>query len=348
MRPARAIAVAALWAASLASAHVIAAPRVVILVRDPTDSDATRFESRLRSELLAAGFEVLSVPDPSEVGPDMLEAVAVRTQSVASIAVERPVGSVSATVWVSEQVTGKTLVRKVRPENVSPDAPSVFALRAVELLRASLLELNEPHPARGSVPAPDRVRQWVSPPVPSPGASSGAPRPAPALGLLAGAAALGGPGGVPPGVGPAIGALWRFAPRWAAEARFAGPVFGSVSGEEGSAALDQELLAAHLRFEMTSPGQPLVPFASLGAGAFRLGGSGRAPNPQAARSDAAWSPVVLLAEGLRVRAGEALGLTLELQTFVATSRPVVRLGDTTALYAGRPMFAGTLGLDYAW
>jgi hypothetical protein len=81
-------------------------------------------------------------------------------------------------VWVAERATGKTLMR-VAP--LSPeDGESMVALRAVELLRASLLELDLGEEPRGDIPeaSADALRAAVAP-APAPRATA-APPPLPA------------------------------------------------------------------------------------------------------------------------------------------------------------------------
>src|SRR5262249_46664680 len=77
-------------------------------------------------------------------------------------------------VWIADRVTGKLVQR-----TVTADDPSTVAIRAVELLRASLLEERSPHPSRGEVEADRTVHAIVDadrPPPPAPRAAVAAPR----------------------------------------------------------------------------------------------------------------------------------------------------------------------------
>lgn len=151
-------------------------PRVAVFVSGPADEQALEIKTRLRAELAGAGFESVSVQLTVE-GHDSVEDAARRTGSVAAIGVNR-FGGVDAEVWVADRVTGKTVLRRVAVQSLTADAAAIFAIRAVELLKASLLELEESHPPRGDVQATPEMRQWAAPGSPAPPAG-GEPNPTP-------------------------------------------------------------------------------------------------------------------------------------------------------------------------
>ncbi len=85
-------------------------------------------------------------------------------------------------IWIADRVTGKTVLREMADDGGTPDRDAALALRAVELLRASLLEVGLPAPPPGEVPATPEIREKLrvrapdTPPAP-------AQRPSPALHL---------------------------------------------------------------------------------------------------------------------------------------------------------------------
>ncbi|WP_437834358.1 hypothetical protein [Sorangium sp. So ce1153] len=124
---------------------------LVVLVRPPRPSEIVRETiTRLSAELRAVGFAV-RVADgrPGVEGRTQVEGTAGRAggedQRFATIAVlelDRERGAV-ADVWIADHVTEKTLVRRVELGGSSrSSAASDLAVRSVELLRASLLELS--------------------------------------------------------------------------------------------------------------------------------------------------------------------------------------------------------------
>lgn len=362
----------------LSSAPAEAAPRVTIVVRRVSDSVMEQFETQLRAELLTMGFEVLTLPEPpTSVDPDSLEAIAERTQAIAAIIIDQPEGNVSGRLWITERITGKTLFRKVRPEKMSSDAPTIFALRAVELLRASLLELQEPHPTRGTVPAPPQLRQLVAPQpavpssaTPPPAAPPASAKPPPSArtqatapasagshetpaprarwSASAGVRLLGGPGGMPWSVGPALGAAWHALPGWAVQLQWSGPFSGRVEDAQASAWVDQEVMELRVRGDLLRRQTPVVPYLAAGAGLHRMGARGTASSPSRGVSNAAWSPAVSAAAGMKLRAARNLGFVFEVESIFTASRQAVVFGDRTVASGGRPLVAATVAGEVSW
>lgn len=359
----------------LCAVPALAAPRVTIVVRKVHDSLMEQFETQLRAELLTMGFEVLTLPEPpATVDPDSLEAIAERTQAIAAIIIDQPEGNVSGRLWITERVTGKTLFRKVRPEKVSPDAPTIFALRAVELLRASLLELQEPHPTRGTVEATPQLKKMVAPPAPTPQPATPAPsataqKPAPVpapppvavqkpeprapgraarWSASAGIRVHGGPGGMPWAVGPTVGVAWHPAPGWAIQLQGSGPFSARVeSGGEG-ALTNQETAELRVRADLLRRPGIAVPYLAAGIGAHRMGATGTAPAPSMGLSNSAWTPTASMAAGMRLRAARNVSLVVEAQTAFTASRQKVVFGDRAVATAGRPLMAGTIAGEVSW
>ncbi len=115
------------------------------------DERAVALATRVAAELEALGFSVQSrmhVPRPSE-----LAAEARRAGAFAAIGIG-PTAEGSVEITVLDRVTGKTLRRELLGRSLTdPTTRELVALRASELLRASLMEIEAPHPTRGDLPA---------------------------------------------------------------------------------------------------------------------------------------------------------------------------------------------------
>jgi hypothetical protein len=324
--------------------------RIAIVVHPPIAGTQAEFESVLRSELLAAGFEVLTVPETASDGAT-LEAVARRTESMAAVSIVQPPGSLAADVWIGDQLTGKTLLRHVRPERVAPEAPSIVAIRAVELLRASFLELSETRSSRSEMGSVSSAQAWVAPPDPvaiAPNDSrTNAPDTADAKWSIAlSGAGIGGPGGLPSGLAPALALSWRASPSWVGQLFALGPALGSVDMSIGSARIDQELVAARARFDIVR--SRFAPFLTAGLGAYHLGASGTAPEPYVASSGHAWAAIAMAGTGVRLSLGPPVALVGEVDALLAAPRPVVQFAGQEGLYAGRPTLLGQVGGEVSW
>ena len=111
----------------------------------------------LRAEFEALGMHVeLEDRGPKEIAPRDLNTVARRHQAVAAVRVLLAAGVVE--VWIADRVTGKVVLREVIEQGEGKVDDTLVALRAVELLRGSLMELDAPHEPRGDVPPSPALR----------------------------------------------------------------------------------------------------------------------------------------------------------------------------------------------
>jgi hypothetical protein len=99
--------------------------------------------------------------------PRDLSRAAREQQAVAGFRVLVSQGTVE--MWIADRVTGKVILREVLArEGETKVSETVVVTRAVELLRASLMEIQAPHELRGEVaPPPEVVRLSVYPPPPA-------------------------------------------------------------------------------------------------------------------------------------------------------------------------------------
>lgn len=336
----RCLAVLAFVGIALTSVAACALPRVaIVLPSGSAHGERSPVEIRLRSELGAAGFSVVAVKRKG-TGPGELERAARDTHSIAAIAVVQPLGNgVDAAVWITDRVTGKTLLRRVHVDPGTHDAAAIFAIRAVELLRASLLELNDEHRPRGEVPPTPELKKWVKPPAEPPAA--------PRDELRAGAAVVAGPGGLPASVSPALAFTWRATRHFGGEVGVWGPALGTLRRREGSATIDQELLAVQARLEPW-PERRIAPFFHLGIGAYHLGARGSANAPYENASGNAWSAAGLGGLGLSYAILGPMLLSLELDAMYLLPGVGVRFAGRTVAEGGQPTLLGTAGLGVRW
>ena len=348
MARAKGVAAIAVGIVTTAAPTAARAASRVVLVEAPDASlrDAT---SRLRGELAAAGFEVSEVSAPA--ADDAGSFATVRLQRTATGAIE---------VWVSDQLTAKTVVRRIgsRPRD---RAPRVIAIRALELLRASLLEIESPPPpppddvpAAPPPPAPPAdVVAWVRAESPAPPARAGgdttsAPAEVPFVehvAVGAGAALLGSFDGLGPAVLPAVDLWIALHPSVAARVTFAGPGFrGGLENAAGTALVRQELAKIELVWLPSVGTSWLAPMVSVGAGPYHLHVRGTATPPFRAASDDVWAALLDAGVGLAGRMSPRAAIVLDAHAIVTTPRAAVAIGDAQVASAGAPSLFTSLQL----
>lgn len=168
-------------------------PARVAIIEDPAE---TTIVPRLEAELWGLGLQVHRVAkrDEERLPADLVEA-ARSTGAVAAFRII--VEGDRADVWIADRMTGKVVLREMLPRGASIDG-RVVALRAVELLRASLLELDVRHTPPEVAPPPVTLPQ-VSRLLDAPERFS----------FSANASVLWSPGGTRPGTGVAAAMAWR-------------------------------------------------------------------------------------------------------------------------------------------
>jgi hypothetical protein len=121
-------------------------------------SDATPLVRRgtkdLSAVLAAAGFDAVEVaPGAGNDARYDVERAGESANGVATLALRSVARSGDVDVWISDSITQKTTVRRVKTaKRTAPARSRDIALRALDLLRTSLLELESP-------PSPARARK---------------------------------------------------------------------------------------------------------------------------------------------------------------------------------------------
>jgi hypothetical protein len=154
-----------LLVASSLTGSARASPSRVVVVQSANDSPIVNHATtRLRAELTASGFEVITIDRAPGTSPR--EAVEdIGRNTVATLSIVSTETGAAVDVWIADHLTGKTLVRRVDVDSRGTlAAPRVLAIRAVELLRASLLEADRAPSGGPGMPIPADVAQWMKMP----------------------------------------------------------------------------------------------------------------------------------------------------------------------------------------
>jgi hypothetical protein len=301
--------------------------------------------TRLQGELLSVGLRVAKSSQPASRGQegaesrDWLEQVANERGARAVIDVVGDGVLLAIDVWVVKKEPGRFEVSRVEVEPNSTNPSERIALRAMDALRGSLVEID--WSAREPKPQPVETS---TPPSPTPAA----PVPAnPRLDVEAGAALLTSLDGVGPAFMPLVRVGWAARPWLVLQTSIAGlGTRPQVEGATGQARVAQAfaLLGGALRWR---PDRFLWPFVSLSAGALRTSLSGQSGVLTQGHSLGQWSLLVDGAVGTGLRLSQRTFLTLAAHLQVAQPYVVVHILDSVAATSGRPNLLFTLTLG-AW
>ena len=247
-----------------ARCHAETARSQVALVRPATGDRLLREAGvRLRAELLDAGFEVIDVERAPGDARSGVEGPTNADSSFATVAMNRAPSGAFADIWIGDRVTGKTVVRRLEVGE-GANATNVLAIRALELLRASLLEVGtKTATAEPERSAPKDVMQWLEPALPRPETPLLAGN---TLGV--GVLALDALGKIGMAFGPTLHFSHGFGPCFA-RLLVAAPLVGpELSTAAGNATVREQL--ASLAIGVASQPRPFGVTAWLGVGGFDL------------------------------------------------------------------------------
>jgi hypothetical protein len=280
--------------------------------------------------------EVMEVPKgDDEVLPGDLSAAARSLHAVAAFRVL--VSSRKVEVWIADRITGKVMLRETFAEGEGSKVEErVVVVQAMELLRASLMELDAPHPPRGEVPAP-----------PALAAAAGGRGERERFFFGVAPAVVGSPGGA----GPAFGATVTFGARasWLGAALVAGTDLtpARLVGAIGTAEMTTRWIGAEvLALRPPSP-SPWKPRGGVGIVAVTtmLHGIAVAPRPSMDDSLVTAAPTIhadlgyALAPSLHVTLGAAGLVPLRSST-------IAFAGQDVGTY-GRFLVVGSIGIEAA-
>jgi hypothetical protein len=306
-------------------------------------SSADPLARRARAELVALGLEVVDITTAGDTPPD--DAELDRAARLAGAAAAIRIIAPSTSVWIAGNGGDEYVIRAVPADDTaSPSPDAVSVLRAVEVVRAALLE--SPAPA----PAPPVVTR--KPPSPAPTVSIAPPPadtptrpPQSRLTLELAPAVAGAPGGVPPSASLLVGARWMPGPLGPA-AFVVIPIFPAhLDGIEGSAAVRAAVVGAGLHFAPGPREASLHPGIEAGlAGVWLLIG-GAATTGYIGRSDNLLAAAPYIRAGLSLAISPQVALRADFLGAVTLSEPVITFAGRQAATWGRPILLGSGGLE---
>jgi hypothetical protein len=289
---------------------------------------------RVSGELRAAGFRVVFVERGDREVRDALTDALAAQGALAAISLEELARGRGVEVWVNDRATGKLSIRTLE----SSEAPAVMAVRAVELLRASLLELKHPAKAPEATPPPE-VASLLAEELVSVRA-----------GLQAELAFAFAAGVDPPviGVSPGLRLSWTADFGLGARLSYTGPILGmSLPGRLGDADLDLHVACAELLY---SP--PIHPWigveGALGLGAAYLRARGDLLDPARARSDELARLTFSASLGLLAKLHRHVGLSVDGTILVMAPSMPIAMADERVGTVGLPTFVVRHGVVVAF
>jgi hypothetical protein len=315
------------------------ASRVVVL--RPAAAGAALRESigRTEAELRAEGFAVVVRDAPPGVPPrEALERAASEVDTVAAVSLFLAPSGAAADVWVTDRITGKTSMRTVRVDDLAPaERARALAIRAVELLRASLIEATAA-PTRDqprASPIPADVERWLDPD----------DSPLGGFGAEIGVALLTSFDGMDPAGAPLLRLSYATRAGWLARVSFVGPAFGAQpGGARGSAAVRQELLTLDVGYAPAVDWGGLWPIVWVGGGFYHLRAVGELFAPFESQSDEVWAAAAIAGAGLGYQLSPELTALLDVSLVLTNPRAVVTIFGEPIGSAGRPSLSSSLGV----
>jgi hypothetical protein len=304
---------------------------------------------RLHGELTSVGFVTEIIDSPGGDGMRgresraWLEQLAAHRGVDAVVALVGDVSPDSVEVWVIDKVTGKSVVRTVPFEPKAARAAETLAIRAIELLRSSFLEIALAGSERSSqphAPPPAVVHFMEMEPLVQ-------RRERFSVGV--GAAAIMSLDGVGPAVLPNVRFDWALDSWFLVQVALAGlGTRPTIATSTGSAQVEQEyaLVGGCYRFRA---GQRLRPFFALSAGALHTAVEGRADSPDQGQAHDVdqWSFLVDGAFGAWLQLRDRFYVSLAAHAQMAEPYLAIRFADAVVATSARPNLLLTLAVG-AW
>ena len=293
----------------------------VLLARPPA-SDPLLFEAfgRLHAELELGSFEVIILEDQATLTSiDDLERAAQDRGAFAAIALRRGGQGTTARILIVDRVTGKSTTRNLLIDQ-SPNGPTLLAVRAADLLRASLVEF-EP----GEAPPKEVVGVVKTPPPPEVAQFARKPR---RFELHAGGLGLFNPE-LGYAVGPLLGARLRLG-RLRLGLTFLGPLHGAeFQSNNGVATVRQELGNVTVGWNLASQEEAghweFGP--TLGAGVYHLKATSVVAPPLIAKPDELWSFSASAGFAIQYFFNPTFNIGLAVGGLALLPRPVIAVYD---------------------
>ncbi|MES1175307.1 MAG: hypothetical protein ABUL62_13385 [Myxococcales bacterium] len=320
-----------------APAALAQAPRVLLIRPSGAAREVKLALVRVEGELTADGFEV--VPIEAEPGASSASSMALAESGsgATTVGLFLNADGTNAELWVVDKLTDKTVVRRLATSEQSDNAlPEVLAVRVVELLRASLLELVVERKRRAAPPTADgaqRASEWAARPLAGPPSK---------YAVEAGLATIWSPTQVDPAFESVARGRFALTQRWHVRVSFIGlGTRPEVSGVSGSAAITQSAGLVELLFSPLAE-TALHPVASFGVGSFHTTVNGTASWPYRGRRDDQWAVAADVGVGLAWRFASRLELSVEGHGLMAMPQSIVRFATTDGPHVAHPALIGAL------
>jgi hypothetical protein len=341
----------------------LCAATVAILSPVEPSRDVSEAMYRLRGELASLKLEVLPLrlPESSELSGSDARAWLERTAQVRGIdAAVEVIGETSpeaVDVWIFQRAPWRSHVTRVELAPDTPNRAGALAIRAVEVLRSHILQvdlaakerqrLEDGEPAAPPPAGADRVTtDRAQNPPPAAEADFGDSSSARA-GLELGAGISTGLDGVGPALLPLLRAGWRAHPRLVVQATLSGlGTQPELRASAGTVRVAHDHGSLGICYCPTSK-QALAPYVALAAGVMRTSLYGEADSPARGHSVEHYSLLLDAGVGARLRLRGRFYTTLTGHVHVLQPHVAIHAVDRQIASTGRPNLLANLTLG-AW
>jgi len=338
--------------AALATGWPVAALALDVAIVRPHAPPAITKETivRLSLELRSVGFatEIVDAPTGSgaEEAAPWMASMAARYRVDAVVAIVGELAPSAVDVWAIDRATGRTVSRHLRfdVDANAERAPEILAIRAMELLRSSLLEID----LTAGPPPPKPVAKPPDAQVPGPVVTV-VPPPSPPerFAIEVGATAVVGPGGVGLTVLPAVQLDWVLGQPLVLTAALAGlGTRASVDTAAGSAQVSQEYVIVGAGYRWGAD-RRVRPFLNLSGGALHTSVEGSAEAPNQGHRVSQWSFLIDAGVGAEIHLRDRFFFTVGADAQMAEHYVAIRFLDTVVATRSRPNLRLALAIG-AW
>jgi hypothetical protein len=336
---------------------------LAVLIITPADDaiDYSVYESRLRSELLAAGFSVSAERVPGRPDYASMAINAERSASQAALAISISETELCGLLWIGDPDKSNGLMRPVRCCPLNDDAPLVFAVRATDALSAGLLELHYPVRARETqtTVSDQKLAQTSKEQAPASARSDSHanakagpdpmrhPKPTAATRQwhVQGTTALGAwLREFPVGYGGKLELTRNVAESWTAGFQGFALATSSIIRDSGQASVFQFLAGPTLQYRtQLTPGLSVAD--SIGAGVYGISVDAMAKGPRQSRNALSVTGYVLFEHQVHIEATRSLSIVLGGALSAPWMRYSVVIVDATVARAAAPLMLASLGAE---
>ena len=314
----------------------------ILRPRNPSPGIAETL-ARLQAELATVGLDVLLADRPRDAGPEGQVGRRWLDRSGSGVDAVIDILGEDSPIAIEVAIAGKHARRyEVSRVTLDPDAgniPEKLAIRAIEILRSNLLEMDLAARKQASEPPPPILREDTPPEV----ADARSPR----FTFEVGGSVLTGMDGVGPSLLPLIRGGWAVAPRVVVQAALSGmgsrPLLATGADQ---ARLAQGYGVLGICFH---PRQRTGwwPYLLASAGALHTKVEGQAAVPNQGHTVEQWSFLVDGGVGAGLRLSDRYFLSLEAHVHLTAPYVAVHFADAVVATSGRPNLLLTLTLG-AW